>query len=188
VLAALLAACGGSEQKISVDRLEDLVLTEADVGDDYSRFDFGPQARLDAPRGTRSDPQRFGRQGGWKARYRRVGSSTDGPLVIESRTDVFAGADGARKDLAAYPDQFEPLQQAGDADVLTTTGDDLGDGDVRVELRQGPQLYLHVAWREDNATASVLVSGFAGKVTMADALALAAKQDLRLVANGADGS
>jgi hypothetical protein len=34
VLAALLAACGGGEQKISVDRLENLVLTEADVGGD----------------------------------------------------------------------------------------------------------------------------------------------------------
>ena len=42
--------------------------------------------------------------------------------------------------------------------------------------------YYTVAWRERNATASVSVNGFNGKLTLSDALKLARAQERRMAA------
>ena len=181
------ASCGGDDgEKIAPERLARIVLQPADVGRAFDQFDEGKLVRADMHPGPRADDTRFGHQGGWKARYKRAGSATArGPLVVESRADVFEDAGGAKKDLAAYRAEFESeaatlggatrlveVPQVGEQTVARTLGQGTGSFAVR---------FYTVAWRYRNATASVLVQGFHGKIALRDALSLARKQQRRLV-------
>ena len=95
VCLSLLAACaggdGGEREAVERKELEHVVLQPADVPPVFERFDAGRLLRTDQPAaGERADPARFGREEGWKARYKRSGTQeTRGPLVIESRVDLF---------------------------------------------------------------------------------------------------
>ena len=160
-------------------QLRRMVLQQSDVGAQFIRFDEGPQARADAPSDDRADAKRFGREGGWKSRYRRSGSiETKGPLVIESRADVFADADGAETELEAHEEELR-----GDATLLDSPAG-LGEAAVVATTVQGSApaevRYYTVAWRRGNVTASVEVNGFAGGLARADAVRLARAQDRRM--------
>jgi hypothetical protein len=174
---ALVAGCGHGGGPESVQKsLPSLVLQPSDLPPTFTRFDVGRIANLDVHPGPRADPHRFGRKGGWKARYKRSGSpTTRGPLVVESRADLFGGPGGAAKDLAAYEEEFS---QTG----RSLTPPRLGAEARAMTFRQGAVQFLTVAWRERNATGSVLVEGFAGHVELADALALARRQEARISA------
>src|SRR4051812_43784178 len=107
LLCALLAAGCGGPKLVKDDQLPRLVLQPADLPRAFTRFDEGRQVRLDRVPGPRADPARFGREDGWKARFNRAGTAaTRGPLVVESRVDLFGDAGGAKQDLAAYAGQF----------------------------------------------------------------------------------
>ena len=183
----VLTGCGnGDGEKIEAKRLARIVLQPADLGRAFDQFDEGKLVRADIHPGPRADETRFGHQGGWKARYKRSGSTaTRGPLVVESRADVFEDAGGADKDLDAYRAEFEgEVETAGNAATLVDVPQ-VGEETVARTLGQGTGSFAvrfyTVAWRYRNATASVLVQGFRGKLTMRDALALARKQQRRLV-------
>lgn len=180
VLLALAVGCSlngddaQSRATITEKELPGLVLMSRDLPRVFIQFDRGPQLRADSPGGARSDPTRFGRLQGWKSRFRRPGSpATRGPLVIESRTDLFESSRGAEQDLKAvdapgFVEQDAP--ELGDnARVLSSQAGQ--PGSVR---------YVLVAWREDNALATVYVSGFQGKLSAAEVIALARKQQARL--------
>lgn len=184
VLVLLATGCslgGNGQSVVDTGRLNTLVLQPGDLSSVFVRFDEGRQVRADQPAGVRSDPQRFGRKEGWKARYRRSGSAeTAGPLVVESRADVFGSDEGAGDELEARASELDtgPLQWR------SLESPDLGDEAIARTLSQpglgrGVRFYL-VAWREDNVTASVLVNGFEGKMTLMDALELARKQQARI--------
>jgi hypothetical protein len=184
VLCLLLAGCsfGGDDGgSVQPGELASLVLQPDDLPREFQRFDEGRQAIADNPGGSRADTERFGRQGGWKARYRRVGTGrAAGPLVIESRADLFDSPGGADEDLgAARADldeanlDWQPIDEPG-----------LGDESFAATLVQsgGTQgvRYYQVFWRQSNVTASLNVSGFEGRVALSDALELARKQDRRI--------
>jgi len=179
LLATLSLGCSGDDNgdekaTISERELSKLVLQPGDLPRVFTRFDEGRQLTADQPGGARSDPARFGREEGWKSRYRRQGSpATRGPLVIESRADLFQSGDGARDELAAVGDGLEELDKPslGDDARALTLQQGAGRGGVR---------YYLIAWREENVAASVFVNGFEGKMTLADALALARKQQQRI--------
>src|SRR5256885_2623290 len=102
-LAAVLLAGCDSQSAIPKDKLSTLVLSQKDMPSGFSEFYNGAQVRLDNQGTVRSDASRDGREGGWIARLRRDDSGqTQGPLVIESRADLFKDSGGARSDLAAY--------------------------------------------------------------------------------------
>jgi hypothetical protein len=174
----VLAGCslGGDDDDASIEQsqLRTLVLQPEDVGRGFFRFDEGAQGSADTPGGNRSDRARFGRVQGWKARYRRPGSpQTKGPLVIESRADLFESADGAAEELEAIEEN----------DFAALDDPELGDDARAFQSRQsatgeGVRNYL-IAWREDNVTSLLLVSGFEGKITFENALELARKQARR---------
>jgi hypothetical protein len=104
--ALVLPACGGGGG-IQKQSLSDLVLRRQDVGKRFVAFYSGRQTQLDTQGTPRSDQSRFGREGGWIARYRRSGApAANGPLVIESRADLFSGSGGAGKDLELYRRQL----------------------------------------------------------------------------------
>jgi hypothetical protein len=178
-----LVACGGGAEPKPL-RLDGLVLQQADLGPRFVRFDAGRQTRLDAHAGPRRDAGRFGRQGGWKARFRRIGSTstTSGPLLVDSRVDAFAAERGAKDDLEAYEEEWNQLVVAsGATHADRRTVDGLGDDARALDLLQGTrgngQRLIVVAWRAGRVTASVSVTGYAARITLADVVRLARRQD-----------
>jgi hypothetical protein len=169
---AVVAGCGGGDEPVPNDRLSRLVLQPEDVPDGIDRFDEGRLGPTDAPAGRRSDPARFGRTGGWKARYRAIGDAPGGILLIESRIDAFAEQAGAEQDLAAFRAQVVAEEaDVGDEALVTTT---------RQEAEPRPIRFTTVAWRQGSVTASVLVQGFEDALRTESVLALARKQEERI--------
>ena len=166
---------------IEVAELEKLVLQPEDLPRSFMRFDEGRQIAADLPEGARADPARFGRQEGWKARYRRAGTvRTTGPLVIESKADLFDSSGGAEDDFdAARADtdesepEWQPIGEPG-----------LGEESFAATLLQGAETsgirIYQVVWRENNAVASLNVNGFARGLALEDALELARAQERRM--------
>jgi hypothetical protein len=191
LLVALAAACGGGGgPAIPKQALGKLVLAPRDVPN-LRQFDVGSQVRLDNLVGPRKDPNRFGRQGGWKARYRRAGTpATNGPLVVESRADLFSSSSGAKRDLQAYEEEFRQMINSAPG-LRRRVPPPAGLGDAAVAMTIGQPgaaavRFFRIAWRDHNATASVLVEGFEGKLAFADTVALARRQEahLRAAATG----
>ena len=188
VAALLLAGCsgdddGGGGSMVSASKGEGLVLADADVGRPFTQFDQGEQRRTDmAP--PRDDPSRFHRQGGWKARFQRGGTvTTKGPLVIESRADLFESTGDAGKDFDLYEEALDELA-LGAAGQTVEPAPKLGEEAHAVTFRQRlpPAAIRHyaVAWRQGSVTGYVIVNGFDGRLTLADAVNLARKQERRI--------
>jgi hypothetical protein len=176
----VIAACGGSS-KISSKGLGKLVLQPSDIGTPFASFGDGPQITLDNAGTPRADPTRYGREGGWIARYHRSGTkATKGPLVVESRVDVFKSDGGAKSDFGEYRTML--VHQPGAA-PRSLAPPAVGDETVETTFAQAGVLavrFFRIAWRYRNATASVTVQGWDGKVTRADAERLAREQQARL--------
>jgi hypothetical protein len=169
-----LAGCSSGQAEFATARLPTLVLQPGDLGPDVSQFDYGRQVSADAHPGARGDPQRFGRLGGWISRYKRDGTAkTPGPLVVESRADLFPSPGAAGKDLDAYAEEYSALPGAREL-----AEPHVGDEARAFEIRQGQLSYYLVAWRDSNATASVNVQGLS--LTAGEAFALARKQQARI--------
>ena len=178
-LAFLAAGCfgGGNGGSASASKGESLVLSQSDVGDEFTQFDKGSQRLADLTP-PRDEVDRFGRTGGWKARFSRPGTrTTDGPLVISSLADLFGSADGARKDFALYEQFLGGFEVTGGEKVVIS--DPATDEFAAVTYQQGlapnAVTYYVVAWRTGNVTASLNVNGF--KLTWEQVVALMNKQD-----------
>jgi hypothetical protein len=186
-LVVLVAGCAGGdgdEQAVPMTKMRLVVLQPADLSKAFVRFDEGPVRLADTPPGPRGDPGRFGREGGWKARYRRPGSPvTKGPLVVESRIDLFNGEDGAKSEFDAYREELE--NEAGGAGRwldVPRLGDDAlaassGPSGVANSVRA-----FRLVWRDGNVTAAIAANGFQGRLRLADVLELARKQQRRIAA------
>lgn len=183
VLALAAAGCsfGGDDASVSRQALPRLVLQQSDLPRVFFRFDEGRQGLTDSPGGQRADATRFGREDGWKARYRRSGTErTKGPLVIESRADLFSSADGAKDDLDAAREDlaedqldWQPIDEPGLGD------ESFAATHVEAGLGKGVR-YYQVYWRDANVTAALSLNGFEGRFPLSDALALARKQEKRI--------
>ena len=185
-LLALTFACSGGgesddEPIVAAAKMRSVVLQPADFPQVFTRFDEGPVRFADTPPGPRGDPQRFGREGGWIARYRRHGSpETEGPLVVESRVDVFEGVDGAKEEFDAYREELASQSGLGvrrlEPQGLGTDalGISSGEGAVANSLRT-----FRVVWRDGNVTASLNINGLGG-LRLAHVLELARKQQQRI--------
>jgi len=169
VAALLLAGCSGDDDgggpQVSASNGEDLVLSSADVGKAFTQFDKGEQ-------------------GGWKARFGRNGTvKTKGPLVIESRADLFESTGDAGKDFDLYKEALDELA-FGAAGQTVEPAPQLGEEAHAVTFSQGlkPTAVRNyaVAWRQGNVTAYVLANGFDGRLTLADVVELARKQEKRI--------
>jgi hypothetical protein len=187
LLAFVAAGCavGGGEETIAADSARRLVLQQADVPGVFERFDFGRIAQADLPAGARADPRRYGRQQGWKARYRRAGTAeTNGPLVIESLVDVFGAAGGAEDELAAIRAELESPAEPVVTPVTRLDDPQLGDEALAwsalVPAQPRDTVFFTVAWRYRNAVASVSVNGFDGGLELETALDLARAQHAHL--------
>jgi hypothetical protein len=176
-----LAGCsltdGDGGAAIEGNVLSVLVLQPDDLGRGYVLFDEGRQGLADRRGG--SDRDRFGRKDGWRARYRRPSSAgTRGPLVIESRVDLFDSASGAEDEFDAVREEVETTGLRSGAEIVEPPR--LGDEAFVVTYGLGTVQYFTVLWREENATAMLNVNGLQGRVVLAQVLRLAGKQQARL--------
>lgn len=178
----LVAGCGGAA-KIQKDSLSRLVLTDADLAKPFSAFYNGAQTKLDVTSSARADPTRFGREGGWIARFTRPGTkATPGPLVVVSRADLFGSSKGAKDDLGTY--RFELARQVGIA-RQTLRPPQIGDETIGLSFRQPGSLrvrFVTIAWRYRNATASLTAQGFANRLSVPEVVRLARRQQQHLAA------
>ena len=184
LLVTALSGCfGGGEAAISEPAVPGIVLQPEDLGAGFSRFDEGPLASADTPPGERGDAERFGRRGGWKSRYRRLGSPTAaGPLVVESRVDLFGGAGGAGQEFDAHADELEVQVTRVVAERLVEL-EDVGDEAVAAvpgASESGSAVFFTVVWRYENVVASVVANGVSGKLGLRDVLALVRDQQRRV--------
>lgn len=178
----LLAGCGGDGAGIAKERGTDLVLAFEDVGEPFTQFDQGELRPTDLSP-PRDDPNRFGREGGWKARFHRPASTaTKGPIVIDSRADLFDSTAGAEQDFSLYEQALDQLAEGAHGRPIPAPP--LADEAHAVRFDQGfpPNAVRHyvLAWRHGRVTASVSVNGFERRIQFADAIALARKQQQRI--------
>ncbi len=183
----LLASCGGDEPRIPANKLRALVLQPQDVGYAFATFDFGPQTETDYRLGPRQNPRRFGRVEGWKARYRKANPRvTTGPLVIESRADLFREEAGAEKDIEAYGQEFQVSIDDSGGSARQINVRRIGDETVAMTLTQGGGAmtvrFYRIAWRERNVTAFLEVSGFNSTLSLQAVISLAGQQQRRILA------
>ena len=175
---------GGESAGIKEADLRRLVLQPKDLPSGFTRFDFGPIKRFDLRPGPRGALDRFGRTGGWRARYKRSGTvRTPGPLVVGSFVDAFSASEGAEQDLAAYREEAQATVSAAGGSARMLDPPDLGDEAIAYTLLQPGKpgvRFFTVAWRSAATTASIEVSGFERRVTLAHALRLARRQHGRL--------
>lgn len=175
------------EAEITKADLRRLVLQPEDLPRVFTQFDVGELGRSDIRSGPRADPRRFGRETGWKARYSRSGSAeTAGPLVIESKVDLFGDEEGADRDLEAYRGELEAtVKQIGRTGRRLPTAE-VGDEAILFSATQGSGRravrFYALAWRQANVTSSLVVNGFEGKVFVDDVLRLAREQEQRITA------
>ena len=167
---AMAGGCfGGDDASVAESELSKTVLQPSDLPAVFVRFDEGRLQLVDSPRGDE----------GWKARYRRPGSfATRGPLVIESRVDRFADGDRAAKAFQRLRTDVRAAEGATEVDAPA-----IGQGSVAVRIRQegvNPVDFFTIAWRQANVTASLTANGFAGKISFAEAVDLARKQQRRI--------
>ena len=192
LVAVPLAGCsvgsGDGEPPIPQSTLAGLVLLPEDLSDVFVRFDEGPLAIADAPVGERADSARFGRKGGWKARYRQQGTpATPGPLVVESRIDLFEDSEGAEREFdlhraeleiqGRHPSGLELVEVTGlgeEAVALRPTAADIPESVVSFTL----------VWRDANVTASITANGFDEKLVLRHVLELGHAQQRRIFAAG----
>ena len=181
-IALLAAGCfGGGDDggtSVSTSDGESLVLQKEDVGSEFTQFDRGVQRRADLSP-PRDDPDRFNRQGGWKARFSRPGTrTTEGALVISSLADLFESRGDAADDFDLYETSLDQFAAAGGRDIQAV----LGDEARAVAFTQGlkPNVIHHyaIAWRDGRVTASVTANGF--RLTWPQVLALARAQEARI--------
>jgi hypothetical protein len=161
-------------------RLETIALQVGDlsgIGETFVEFDFGPTQLVDALPAPQGPTDRFGRLGGWKARYRQSPEVTTGVLVVDSRVDVFPDAEAAVADLDAYSERYS--DQAGEPGAAMSHP---AVGDAATMLAIVPADETHVrsamlAWRSGPFTGQVVTSGLgdvdvsAAAVTLATAVA-----------------
>jgi hypothetical protein len=184
VLLSIVVGCsfgGGDGAAVDLGELPRLVLQPGDLPRVFQRFDEGRQVIADNPGGSRADPERFGRRDGWKARYHRQGTPrTSGPIVVESRVDLFDSSGGAedelaaaRQDLAEGELEWQPIDEPGlgeESFAATLVDEGAGSG-VR---------HYHVYWRDGNVTAFLNVNGFEQRLALEEVLELARKQERRI--------
>jgi hypothetical protein len=184
VLALLyLAGCGGESGAIPQAKLSSLVLHDRDLPAPFASFYTGAQSKLDATSSVRADLTRFGRKGGWIARFHRAGSKqTQGPLIVVSRADLFGSSGNANDDLDAYKLEFDRQPGTALRELHPPLIGDETIGTTFVQPGALPVRYVTVAWRYRNVTAAVTVEGFAKHVSPTDAIRLARRQQRRISA------
>lgn len=173
-----------------LDQLETIALQPEDLaqlGPAFEPFDVGPTQILDVLPAPQSAPDRFGRIGGWKARYRQGSDVTSGILVVDSRIDLFPDRNAAAADLAAYAARY--TAQAGPVGA-TISNHSVGEGATMSTIVPADQTQVRmamIAWRRGPFTAQVVTSGLGNVDVAAAAEMLATAVDQRISAAIAGG-
>jgi hypothetical protein len=146
----------------------------AELGGAFEAFDVGETSLIDSLPPPQSARDRFGRLGGWKARYRQSPQITTGILVVDSRIDLFPDAGAAASDVNAYVQRY--TAQASTAGVPTASPP-IGDATITLAIVPSDIAQVRsamIAWRHGPFTGQVVVSGL-GNVDPAAAVKMLAE-------------
>jgi hypothetical protein len=181
--ALVLAACGAQGAKpLSDDQLQTLVLQADDLPPLLERFSFEQELRSEQNPVLAGDPNRFDRQNGWVARYRRRGNPrAHGPLTVASTIEMFARSAGASQYLDAIEKSDKEVASANGLQEITVPA--IGAKSHALASARSPRgsiRYVIVTWRDGRFVASVSASGYAELMSVADVVALARSQERRV--------
>jgi len=187
VVTALVAGCSGDDAgSLERSELPQLVVQPGDLPSVFEEFDRGAQGRADAFLGRAVDPGRFGRVDGWKARYRRPGGQrAPGPLVVESKLDLFESAEGAKRELDRIATVIRETFGGAEIDNSTRLGDETLAATFGRQAGGFATQFVVLVWRAENVTAALIVTGVRG-LAVSDAVALGRKQQQRIDRLAAD--
>lgn len=173
--ACVLAGCGShSKGRIPALAAKTLVLQPRDLPAGYTSIGGGAQNPFTA---GSADPERFGREGGWYADYRRAPGATAGALIVQSAVDVFGDTGGAEKEFGAQRSRFG----SGNLISLPRLGDESFAARVAAAGTTGAVVYT-VVWRQRNVASSLVVTGLKDKLARADVTSLARRAAARVAA------
>jgi hypothetical protein len=184
VLLALGAGCGSHTAAPLSDRqLSRLVLQPSELPG-LERFANAREVSSEQSPVLGGDPARFGRQGGWVARY-RVSGAANGPLLIASTVEMLDGGGGAGKFFGELRKRDQRVEGAtGLTSVdLPRVGDE-SYAYATPHARPGTIRTVAVTWRDGRFVATAFANGFAERMSVRDVLALARRQDRRLADAG----
>jgi hypothetical protein len=180
VVALASGGCGDSSgENLSENELAKLVVQPSDVPR-LSRFQNEREIMSQQSPVLGRDPHRFGRQNGWVARYRRPRGS-NGPLILASGVDMFAKRSGA-SDFFGKVTKVNEANAAGSG-MKSADGDDLGDERQVLATpsgRPGSVRFVLAVWRTGRFVGSISASGYSGRISSDDVVALAKRADRRL--------
>ncbi len=181
--ALVLVACGGRAAKpLSDDQLQSLVLQPSDLPSQLARFSFEREIRSEQDAVLGGDPTRFGRQGGWVARYRRRGNPrAQGPLTVVSTVEMFGRSASASRYLGAQEEREKT--SAPTAGLKKVSVPSIGAESHALASARAPRgsvRYVVVTWRDGRFVGSVAASGYAELMSVLDVVALARSQEKRV--------
>jgi hypothetical protein len=175
LVVSLVAGCGShSSGEVPASKARQLVLRGSDLGGGYVSIGSGSRNPFTA---GQTDPQRFGREGGWFADYRRPPPGTRGALIVQSEVDVFDDAKGASDELAADRERLGPVN----ATSISRIGDESFAARVQGSGSPPPLVYT-VVWRQRNVASTLVVTGLKGKLEPKEPVALARRAAARVAA------
>jgi hypothetical protein len=170
----LLAGCGShGDRGIPASRARELVLQPSDLPRGFRSIGGGAENPFTA---NDTDPERFGRTGGWFADYRKPPQATDGPLIVHSQVDVFDDAKGADRELESVRARFGTASSIEDPRL----GEESVAAKVAGSGTPGALIYTF-AWRQRNVVSTLVVSGLRGRLELSEAAALGRRAAKRVV-------
>jgi hypothetical protein len=172
VLVALTAGCGGAATPdVPAGAAKTLVLQPRDLSRGFVSIGSGEENPLAAIDDREGPPK--GRTASWYADYRRPGGvAAPGPLIVQSRVEVFDGRGSAE---VAYSSAYHRISATR---TVARLGDESG---AAGQTSPGAQIY-RIVWRRANVVAALVVTGLEHRLTLAQSARLAHAQDARIAA------
>jgi hypothetical protein len=162
-----------------------MVLQLADLPGGFGRDEgvYVTNAQLDKLSDLNKDYRKLGRLGGYRVTYRRIGIT--GVLGVDAFASLYRSSSGAHDSLTQS--LAGAAQDGGPTFRWIALKPPLGS-EMRVylvtERQSGMRVdFYTVAWRHGRVFAEVIGGGVSGRITLAEVVALAKKQDARIVSS-----
>jgi hypothetical protein len=180
--AAAPAAGAGTQPAPAGPDTRTMVLRLSDLPQGFGRAEgvYVTNSDLDKLSGNK-DYEKLGRLGGYRATYRRFGIA--GILGVDAFASIYRSSTGAHDSYAQS--LAGALQDGGPTFRWLPLKPRLGS-ETRVylvtEKQSGMRVdYYTIAWRHGRVFAEVIGGGVSGRITLAQVVALARKQEARIV-------
>ena len=143
----------------------------------------GPNSNAEIARTTSVTAEQLARWGRVTGYQRVFGVSASGSLTGDDVHAVISAINVCRTGVGAHA-YFDAAARPVAPSKPVSLGDE-GSVSTKTQHKQGRTLVTYrIVWRSGKYDAILILTGYEGKQTLADALALARKQQVRIVASG----